>query len=115
MGYGNHFTGAVGEDALSLSTSLCGRGRSGESKKPWREMQPGLEMMDRIMMKVASQLKMSLFQKEVVHLRSHEIWGPGILGKLVASGLLYPLALLKYPSSNILISELCKIRSSKEK
>lgn len=31
-GLGNCFAGAVGDDVLSLSASLCGRGRSGESK-----------------------------------------------------------------------------------
>lgn len=66
LDYGNRFTGAAG-DFLSLSGSLGGRGRSGESKKPWKQMQPGLEVtamcLNRIMMKVASRPKMSYFKK----------------------------------------------------
>lgn len=60
---GNLSTVAVGEDVLSLSASLRGCGKSGESKKPWKGMHRALEVAatctKRIPIKVASQPKLS--------------------------------------------------------
>lgn len=58
-----------------------------------------------------------IFQKDVVHLSAREIWEPGVLGKVggLGASLSFGTFEISHPSSRILISELCKVKSSKEK
>lgn len=57
-----------------------------------------------------------IFQKDV-HLSAREIWEPGVLGKVggLGASLSFGTFEISHPSSRILISELCKVKSSKEK